>query len=553
MTGDHIDVAGAGESVELPLVDILTGRGFVTGKSGSGKSNSVNVTVEELLDRNQPLLIVDTDGEYWGLKEQYQILHLGNGEQCDVRVTSTDAETIVDLALVERVPIILDISGFIHKEDAQEIVHRVVRELFHREKTLKQPFLLIVEEVHEYIPETGGLSDMGKMLIQVAKRGRKHGLGFLGVSQRPASVDKDFITQCDWIVWHRLTWKNDTDVVSTILGNDAADTVEDLDPGEALLMTDWDEQVRNVQVRQKRTFDAGATPGFEDFEPPDLIPVNPAILNRFDERRQNVDYGTAATEEDGEDADDADAETTRSGAADETASGESADADRPAEDADGSSDDADEPDIPLAETTPIEDADDPSLDSSEPPTDTAAEGQEAPAPADPNVLAAETDEPGAEGSTEAEASADADGTTDAPPTPAEPANRPPLGEEPLEAEIVSREPDATAPTPRNGPNGGARRGRGGQAPTHPPNTSQGIAVEFAELLLFLGSWVRSALEGALLRVAGALGSVTGWVASALGRTRTRTHLADEDVVVAMWLSLLVAFILLLAVVLVVAL
>ncbi len=290
MTAEHIDIADRGEDVTLPLVDILTGRGFVTGKSGSGKSTSVNVIVEEILDLNQPLLIIDTDGEYWGLKEHYQILHLGNGDQCDVRVTATDAETIVDLALVEHVPVILDISGFMHTEDAQEIIDRVVRELFHREKVLKEPFLLIVEEVHEYIPESGGLTEAGETLIQVAKRGRKHGLGFCGVSQRPASVDKDFITQCDWIVWHRLTWKNDTEVVRTILGSDASDTVQELDPGEALLLTDWDEQLRQVQFRQKRTFDAGATPGFEDFQPPELVPVNPAVLNRFDERRQNVDY-----------------------------------------------------------------------------------------------------------------------------------------------------------------------------------------------------------------------------------------------------------------------
>ena len=33
----------SGESVDLPVVEILTGRGFITGKSGSGKSNSASV------------------------------------------------------------------------------------------------------------------------------------------------------------------------------------------------------------------------------------------------------------------------------------------------------------------------------------------------------------------------------------------------------------------------------------------------------------------------------------------------------------------------------
>jgi len=41
-------------------------------------------------------------------------------------------------------------------------------------------------------------------------------------------VDKDFITQCDWLVWHRLTWANDTKVVDRILGGSYSTDVETL-------------------------------------------------------------------------------------------------------------------------------------------------------------------------------------------------------------------------------------------------------------------------------------------------------------------------------------
>jgi hypothetical protein len=117
------------------------------------------------------------------------------------------------------------------------------------------------------------------MLIKVAKRGRKHGLGMCGISQRPADVKKDFITQCDWLVWHRLTWQNDTKVVRRILGSDYADGVEELNDGEGYLMTDWDEDVRRVQFQRKRTFDAGATPGLDDFERPELKSVSDDLVS----------------------------------------------------------------------------------------------------------------------------------------------------------------------------------------------------------------------------------------------------------------------------------
>lgn len=50
----------ANGELSIPILDILTGRGFITGKSGSGKSNSASVIAEELLDRGYPLMIVDT-------------------------------------------------------------------------------------------------------------------------------------------------------------------------------------------------------------------------------------------------------------------------------------------------------------------------------------------------------------------------------------------------------------------------------------------------------------------------------------------------------------
>ncbi len=249
-----------GEAVQLPVVELLTGRGFVTGKSGSGKSNSASVIAEKLLDNGFGILIVDIDGEYYGLKEEYEILHAGADEECDIQITADHAEKMASLALEQNVPIILDVSSFLDEAEAEEVLTEVSRHLFAKAKKQKQPFLMLVEEVHEYIPEGGAVGECGKMLIKIGKRGRKHGLGIVGISQRPADVKKDFITQCDWLVWHRLTWNNDTKVVRRILDGEYATAVEDLDDGEGFLMTDWGEDVRRVQFQRKQTFDAGATP-----------------------------------------------------------------------------------------------------------------------------------------------------------------------------------------------------------------------------------------------------------------------------------------------------
>jgi hypothetical protein len=269
-----------GARVSLPVEEVLTGRSFLTGKSGAGKSNTVSVVIEKLLDAGYPVLIVDTDGEYYGLKEEYELLHAGADEECDIQVSPEHAEKVADLALAENVPVILDVSGYLDGSEASDLIRETARHLFAKEKKLKKPFLLVIEEVHEYIPEGGGLDDTGRMLIKVGKRGRKHGLGIVGISQRPADVKKDFITQANWLVWHRLTWQNDTDVVKRVVGGEYAEEVADLDDGEAFLQRDWtDDGVTRVQFDRKQTFDAGATPGLDDFERPELKSVSEGLVD----------------------------------------------------------------------------------------------------------------------------------------------------------------------------------------------------------------------------------------------------------------------------------
>lgn len=265
----------------LPVAEVLTGRGFITGKSGSGKSNTMSVFAEELLEANYNMLIVDTEGEYWGLKERYDLLHVGKTDECDVQIDSSHAEKLASIALNRNIPTILDVSEFTDLEEASTLIHDVVEEIFQQENELRKPFLLIVEEIQEYLPQSGGKDELANLFLRVAKRGRKRGLGLCGISQRPAAVDKDFITQCDWLVWHRLTWENDLNVVERLLGEDVAREIADLADGEAYLMTDWDGQVDRVQFRRKKTFDAGATPGLEEYDRPDLKSVGQELISEL--------------------------------------------------------------------------------------------------------------------------------------------------------------------------------------------------------------------------------------------------------------------------------
>lgn len=278
--GENVET---GAEVQLPVAEVLTGRAFATGKSGSGKSNSANVIAEELLERGYALLIIDKGGEYWSLKEEYEVLHAGADQECDIQVSSEHGEKLASLALEQNIPIVLDLSGFFDEDEADDLIYETARHLFNKEKQLKKPFLIIAEEAHEYIPQKGG-GDAAEMMVRIGKRGRKRGLGLFAISQRPQDVKKSYISQCDWLLWHRLTWDTETKVVQRVIDKETANAVTTLGDGEAFLQADFiDISLSRVQVKRMRTFDAGATPDLDGFDQPELKSVSGDLVDELEE------------------------------------------------------------------------------------------------------------------------------------------------------------------------------------------------------------------------------------------------------------------------------
>ena len=81
--------------------------------------------------------------------------------------------------------------------DIQEIVvTRVLSSFFEQRKRNKiPPLFLVVEEAHNYCPQQGQAIS-SRILKTIASEGRKFGLGMCIVSQRPARVDKNVLSQC---------------------------------------------------------------------------------------------------------------------------------------------------------------------------------------------------------------------------------------------------------------------------------------------------------------------------------------------------------------------
>ncbi len=293
-----VEVEPLSETRTVYDLDVRCNDTFIANGVYVHNSNTGSVIAEELLSNGYNLLIVDTEGEYFGLKEEFELLHVGADEFADVEVSPSHAKKIAEIAIKRNMPVILDVSGFFDGADAEEMITRTLEHIYRIEKDERKPMLVMVEEMQEYLPQKGGGTELARLLERIAKRGRKRGLGICGMSQRPSSVDKDFITQCDWMVWHRLTWETDVNVVRNILGSDRADDIQEFDPGEGILMTDWDDMIETVQFKRKRTHDAGATPGLESYERPDLQAVGSELIQEIKGKGAAAEFTRPAEEAD---------------------------------------------------------------------------------------------------------------------------------------------------------------------------------------------------------------------------------------------------------------
>jgi len=155
---------------------------------------------------------------------------------------------------------ILDLSEA--KPELQSIVvMKIADELFAERKRGKIPaFILVVEEAHNFCPERGfGEVPSSKVLRTIASEGRKFGAGLMIISQRPARVDKNILSQCNTQIILKITNPNDLRaVIDSIEGatEGLKEEIKDLPVGVSLVVG-VTEHPLVVDVRTRRTEHGG--------------------------------------------------------------------------------------------------------------------------------------------------------------------------------------------------------------------------------------------------------------------------------------------------------
>lgn len=272
---DRLNIA---RGLNLPLSSVTVTEAIV-GIRGSGKTNTAVVEAEELLEHGQQIVVIDPTDVWWGLKSSkdgeragYPVVILGGRHQ-DLQLAAGDGATIADFVVDEGVSVILSLRHFESKADVRRFITDFALRLYFRKGQVSDPtpVKVFIDEASLVVPQRimGEEARMVGAIQQLVRQGRSSGIGVSLIDQRPATINKDVLTQLELLVAHRITspqdrkalvaWVEQHDVQEQ--GDKFLETLAALEQGEAWFWSPgWLDLFKRVHVRERRTFDSSRTP-----------------------------------------------------------------------------------------------------------------------------------------------------------------------------------------------------------------------------------------------------------------------------------------------------
>ena len=259
------------KGLHLPL-DAVSRTFGILAVRGAGKSNTAAVMAEEMFAAGLPFVVIDPVGSWYGLRSSSDGQRPGlpvpifGGKHGDIPLERGAGELVADLVVEKRLTCVLDLSRFDTESDKKAFLLAFARRLYQRNE---HPLHLFLEEADDYIPQSpmGDEKHLLRAWENIVRRGRARGLGMTIITQRSAAVAKMVLTQVETLFAMRTTGPQDIAAIEAWVkyhqvGRDVLSTLAGLEDGEAWVWSPhYLKTMARHQIRRRRTFDSGATPG----------------------------------------------------------------------------------------------------------------------------------------------------------------------------------------------------------------------------------------------------------------------------------------------------
>lgn len=280
----------------IPIAALDDRLGFV-GTAGSGKTYNASCSVEALLHRHARCIIIDPLDVWWGLRlladgkteSPFKVVIFG-GEHGDLPLNEHAGALIGETVAGMAESCIVSLSSLGTNAAERRFMLALLTAIYR--KASREPVHLIFDEADLWAPQRlldkeGEAAKLLGQMETIVRRGRR--LGFIPwlITQRPAVLSKNVLSQIDGLVAFKLTSTQDRDAIGDWVEGQADKAqwnrlygeLAAFPRGHGLVWIPGRGIIKDADFPAKTTFDSSATPKRgERKHAADLKPLNVEAL-----------------------------------------------------------------------------------------------------------------------------------------------------------------------------------------------------------------------------------------------------------------------------------
>ncbi len=215
--------------ITIDLDKLIESRLLIQANSGGGKSWANRRFIEQAFGHKQ-IILIDPEGEFGNMREQYDFVYIGKGG--DAPAEPRSAALLARKLLETKASAIIDIYELgIHRK---QFVKLFLDAMVNAPKELWHDCFIILDEAHKFAPEKEQSESLAAV-VDMASLGRKRGFCLIPATQRPAKLNKDVAAECNNKLIGRASLDIDRKRSAEELGFNSKEEIlslRNLEPGE---------------------------------------------------------------------------------------------------------------------------------------------------------------------------------------------------------------------------------------------------------------------------------------------------------------------------------
>jgi hypothetical protein len=251
----------------------LDDRHAFIGMTGSGKTYNAGGAVERLLHAGRRVIVVDPLDVWWGLRlrpdgktpSPFNVAIIG-GAHGDLPLNEAAGKLIGETVATTSESCIVSLVDLQSKASERRFMIGFLDALYR--KANGEPVHIVFDEADLWAPQKGGEPQLQALMENIVRRGRVKGLLSWLITQRPAVLSKDVLSQVDGLIAFKLTASQDRDALGAWIEGQA-DKVEGrrilgslpaLQRGHGVVWVPGRGILTTAAFPEKITFDSSRTP-----------------------------------------------------------------------------------------------------------------------------------------------------------------------------------------------------------------------------------------------------------------------------------------------------